>query len=174
MHSAEITQRRHLRARSSARPCKRQASSGDPPKHSKQQDYTDCCSQPDSSVSASSNVQMQSSRDEGSHLESSLQCEEHQCLSSPQDSDTSAQSCQAFCGNSPVPAVRQHLLQRPSISFVPTGPSLAEVPTYALGETHCIANHCGKSQNLPFASHSSHVAVLPATLCILLVQCLVC
>ena len=142
MHSAEITHRRHLRA-SSARPCKRQASSGGQPKHSKQHDYTDCCSQPHSSVSESSNVDMYSSRDGDTHLESSLQCEEQQCLSSPQDSDTSAQSCQAFRSNSPVPAVNLHLLP-PFISFVPTGPSLAEVPTYALGETHCIANYCGK------------------------------
>ena len=145
MHNAEIIQRRHVRAQSSARPCKRQASSGGQPKHSKQQDYTDCCSQPDSSVSASSNVQMFSSNDGDTHLESTLQCEEQQCLSSPQDSDTSAQSCQAFRSNSPVPAVRQHLLQCPSISLVPTEPSLAEVPTYALEETHSIANHCGKS-----------------------------
>lgn len=141
MHSAEITHRRYLRARSSARPCKRQASSGGQPKNSKQQDSTDCCSQPNSSVSSSSNIQMFSSRDGDTHLESSLQCEEQQCLSSPQDSDTSAQSCQAFGSNSPT---RLHLLQRPSISSVPTEPSLAEVPTYALGETHCIANHSGK------------------------------
>ena len=149
MHGAEITYRRHLRARSSARPCKRQASSGGQPKHSKQQDYTDCCSQPHSSVSDSSNVQMYSSRDGETSLESALQCEEHQCLSSPQDSDTSAQSCQAFRSNSPVPAVKQHLLPRPLLSFALTGPSLAEVPTDALEETHCIANHLGKWSNLP-------------------------
>ena len=151
MQGAQINQRRHLRARSSARPCKRQGNSGDQPKQSKQQEYTDCCSQTDSSMSVTSDVQMYSSADGDTQLESSLQCEEHtQCLSSPQDSDTSAQSFQdtsAFLIISPVPAVRQHPLKRPAISYELTGPSPAELPTYALGDTHCIAIHGGKQHH---------------------------
>ncbi|KAL3147468.1 hypothetical protein ABBQ38_014526 [Trebouxia sp. C0009 RCD-2024] len=85
---------------------------------------------------------MFSSRDGDTHLESSLQCEEHnQCLSSPQDSDTSAQSYQdtSALSNTPVTAARQHPLQLPFTSES-TAPSLAEVPSYALTETYNIAS----------------------------------
>lgn len=168
MQGAQISQRRHLRARSSARPCKRQGNSGDQPTQSKQQDYTDCCSQPDSSMSVTSDVQMYNSADGDTQLESSLQCEEHtQCLSSPQDSDTSAQSFQDtsnFLIVSPAPAVRQLPLKRPAFSYVATGPSPAELPTYALGDTHCIAVHGGKQHHLPpsvaSASAELHICLL--------------
>lgn len=172
MQGAHINQRRHLRARSSARPCKRQGHSDDQPKQSKQQDYTDCCSQPDSSMSVTSDVQMFSSADGDTQLESSLQCEEHtQCLSSPQDSDTSAQSFEdtsAFLIVSPAPAVRQHPLKRPAFTYQATGPSPAELPTYALGDTHCIAIHGGK-QHHSLSSTASASAMLH--ICLLYTAC---
>ena len=171
MHNTQLAQRRRFRGRSSARPCKRQGGSADQVKrHSKELDCTDCCSQPNSSESASSTVQMYSSGVGDTHLESSLQCEEHnQCLSSPQDSDTSAQSYQdaSALSTTPVTADRPHPLQQPFTSE-PTGPSLAEVPPYALTETYSIASF-GEQQLLTsctaIASALLHSSMLHSACC---------
>lgn len=91
--------------------------------------------------SVSSCVHMHSSGNGDIHSESLLQCEEHnQCLSSPQDSDTSAQSYQnaSVLSTTPVTAAKQHPLQCPFTSE-PTGPLLVDVSPYALAETYNIA-----------------------------------
>lgn len=165
MHNNLIAQRRRLRARSSARPCKRQGGSADQAKrHSKEPACTDCYSQPNSVESVSSTAHMHGSGDGDVHLESSLQCEEHnQCLSSPQDSDTSAQSYHdaSALSSTPVTAARQHPFQRPFTSE-PIGPSLAEVPPYALTETYNIASF-GK-QHLRSSCIAAAFAVLHSSM----------
>ncbi|KAL3135222.1 hypothetical protein ABBQ38_006301 [Trebouxia sp. C0009 RCD-2024] len=105
--------------------------------------------------SVSSCVHMHSSGNGDIHSESLLQCEEHnQCLSSPQDSDTSAQSYQnaSVLSTTPVTAAKQHPLQCPFTSE-PTGPLLVDVSPYALAETY----------NIAFFRRSGYIDPTPAT-----------
>ena len=156
MHNAEHSQYQHALCHSSARPCKRPGHLADQLRqHSAELYPEDCYSQPESSSSAISDMEMLSPADGADgQLESALQCEEHnQCLSSPQESDTSARSYQdASSFYSPVRAPSTHPFQHP-LKFELSGPSLAEVPPYALKDTHSIACY-GKQ---PCPNHSSYL-----------------
>ena len=156
MHDTAQAQGWHPQLGSSAGPYKRQ---GDPTdlsrQHSTDLQSKDCSSQPESSASAISDVQMSGPADgEDNQLESALQCDEHnQCLSSPQDSDTSARSYQdASAFYSPLTAYSRQLPQHPLNTFHFTGPSVAEVPTDAIAETHSIARF-GEWPKTPCLQH---------------------
>lgn len=144
MQGTQQAQKRHPRTRSSTRKCKRQGDLTDQSRqHSSELQSVDYSSQPESSASAVSNIQISiPAGGEDNQLESALQCDEHnQWLSSPQDSDTSARSYQeASAFYSPVTAHSRQLPQHPLHTSQFTGPSIAEVPVDAIAETHSIAS----------------------------------
>ncbi len=154
MHSVDKKHASQCRSRSSARSYKKPADFTDHFSQESPDCYTkDCCSQLGSSVSALSDVNMASSAEGDTQLESALQCEErHQFLSSPQDSSTSALSYQDTSRLvSPVNASRGPIapLRLPTHRLEVSAPSPAEVPPEAIWDTESIACHGEKQYTQP-------------------------